>query len=287
MPLHIGLITADDSAAYNDFYAELLRSGFGFQIYLYNALMQGSKAEKEICQALEHLGGMKNLDVIVVTRGGGSLADLSCFDSQAIAEQIAATPLPVLSGIGHEINITVTDLAAHTHQKTPTAVAQFLVGRVQAFLDELKEKFETVTAGAEERIQSQRRRLKDSALALQQGTTTYLKMHQHRMIRIQEVIKQRPLALLRDRQNSLMEQKKILKRAAEILLANSRSKVVTYQKMVDIVHPAHTIKRGFSITRTKDGSVLRSVQRVKVDQELSTEVADGIIASAVTGVEKV
>src|SRR3989338_8247648 len=80
VPLNIGLVTSDDSAAYHDFCAELRHSGFGFRVFLYNALMQGSKAEKEICQGVEQLGGMEGPEVIVITRGGGSIADLSCFD---------------------------------------------------------------------------------------------------------------------------------------------------------------------------------------------------------------
>src|SRR3989338_8864329 len=80
VPLNIGLVTSDDSAAYHDFCAELRHSGFGFRVFLYNALMQGSKAEKEICKGVEQLGGMAGPEVIVITRGGGSIADLSCFD---------------------------------------------------------------------------------------------------------------------------------------------------------------------------------------------------------------
>ena len=131
VPLRVGLVTADDSAAYNDFRSELHRSGFGFRVYMRNALMQGKSAEKDICKAIAELSKGKNLDAIVITRGGGSIADLSCFDSQMIAEKVAACPLPVLSGIGHEINMSITDMAAHTYAKTPTAIAQFLVNRVQ------------------------------------------------------------------------------------------------------------------------------------------------------------
>ena len=286
VPLRIGLVTSDDSAAYNDFFSELNHSGFGFQIFLYNALMQGGKAEAEICRAVDTLGRMENLDAVVITRGGGSIADLSCFDSQKIAEQIAECPLAVLCGIGHEINITVADLAAHTYQKTPTAIAQFLVSRVQAFLDDLDEKFGSITETALEKISCGQQRLKNGALALQTGTTAYLKSHRERIVGIQEIIRQRPAVLLRERRNKLDDRSRTLAKTAKGLLAGNRLKVMNYQKMIDMVDPVNTLKRGFSITRDKNGAVLKSIQAVRPDGGLSTEVADGIITSTVVKTEK-
>ena len=281
VPLNVGLVTSDDSAAYNDFCSELRLSGFGFRVFLYNALMQGNKAEKEICQGIKTLGGMEEPEVIVITRGGGSIADLSSFDSRKIAETIAACPLPVLSGIGHEINLTVTDLAVHTYQKTPTAVAQFLVTRVQMFLDDLDAKMEFISREALIQLEEEQRRLKDNALALQAGTTAYLKAHRAKLIGLQEVIRQRPVLFLKSRREFLQEQRKLLEKEAWTFLANSRLKVMNYRKMVDMVHPENTLRRGFSITRTPDGSILKSVRSVQAKAELITEVSDGSIMSSV------
>ena len=155
VPLRVGLITSDDSAAYNDFVSEFRKSGFGFQVYLRNSLMQGQKAEEDVCQAFQILNAQE-LDVIVLTRGGGSIADLSCFDSQKIAEAIASSEIPVLCGIGHEINTTIADLAAHTYAKTPTAVAQLLVHHVRSFLEELEEKLNVVIENIQDKLLRQK-----------------------------------------------------------------------------------------------------------------------------------
>ena len=170
VPLTIGLITSDDSAAYNDFISELRKSGYGFKVYLRNTLMQGKNAPKDVCRALAELQGIDGLETIVITRGGGSLAELSCFDSALIAEAVAACPVPVLSGIGHEINITVTDLASHTYAKTPTAIAQHLVTRVAEFLSGLDEQLERVIREAQTTLAGHKQHLKDLAGGLQQGT---------------------------------------------------------------------------------------------------------------------
>ena len=287
VPLRLGLVTADDSAAYNDLRSELKRSGFAFEVYLRNALMQGKSAEKDICAAIDQLAKIEKLDAIVITRGGGSIADLSCFDSQMIAEKIAACPLPVLSGIGHEINITITDLAAHTYAKTPTAIAQFLVNRVQAFLDEIDLKLEQVVEGAQAKINEEQQKLKDHAVSLQEHTRSYLKDHNEKMIRWQEIIRQRPAVLLRNYAKVLAEKQETVRKTAERSLVNSSRKLNGYQKMIDIVHPAHTIKRGFSITRTQDGKVLKHVSGLRPDGRLTTEVADGTVTSEIKKIQSI
>jgi len=281
VPLKIGLITSHDSAAHNDFYSELERSGFGFKVYLRNALMQGQKTEKDVCQALDELQQVKGLDAIVITRGGGSIADLSCFDSQAIAERIADCCVPVLSGIGHEINITITDMAAHTYAKTPTAIAQFLVNRVEGFLVDLDAKMTRIVEGARERIVEEKQRLKDAALNLQRGTGKFLKDHNEQIIRVVEFMKSRPQAVLKDEQRTVGIEKERLGRVIKQRIEGEKMKLRNYQKMIDIVNPINTMRRGFSITRTCDGKVLRSVKDVGVKENIVTEVVDGSILSVV------
>ena len=287
VPLRVGLITADDSAAYNDFCSELKLSGFAFELYMHNALMQGKMAERDVCKALGTLSKIEGLDLIVITRGGGSIADLSCFDSQMIAEKIADCPLPVLSGIGHEINISITDMAAHTYAKTPTAIAQFLVNRVQVFLDELEEKMEQIAEGAQEKIEEEQQKLKSYAIGLQNNTRSYLKGHSERIVRLQEIIRQKAALLLKDHSRSLADIESAVKRLTNAHLNNNRVKLASYERMIDNFHPSNTIKRGFSITRTKDGRAVKNVSSVCLADELVTEVSDGRITSEVGYIKKI
>ncbi len=281
VPLRVGLITSDDSAAYNDFYSELERSGFGFRIHLRNTLMQGARTEKDVCKALDALERIKNLDVIVITRGGGSIADLACFDSQRIAERIAASSIPVLSGIGHEINMGITDMAAHTYAKTPTAIAQFLVNRVEGFLTDIEEKIAKIIERAKERVYEQKQRLKNTALSLQRETGRFLKDHNEHVIRVEEFMKSRPVALLRDSRRGLTAEKEQLSQRIKRRIEYEKIKLKNYQKIIDIVHPVNTMKRGFSITRTNQGKILKSIKDVSETEEIMTEVEDGIFRSVV------
>ena len=117
-----------------DFVDELRRSGFAWQLTVVHVPVQGSGADQKIARAIDVLAGdgrSDGVDVIAIVRGGGSRLDLSTFDSEAIGRAIAGPPIPVLTGIGHEIDMSVADVVAHQSFKTPTACAVALVDRVR------------------------------------------------------------------------------------------------------------------------------------------------------------
>lgn len=303
VPLRIGLITSDDSAAYNDFIDEIGRSGFHFEIYVRNTLMQGKKTEQDVCDGLDELGQVKNLDAIVITRGGGSLADLACFDSKLIAEKIARMPMPILTGIGHEINLSIADLAAHTYEKTPTAIAQFLIARVQVFLDRLNANEDRLKNMLMDLFAERKQYLKNLAMDLQQGTMRYLKEHQVHVIRMNEKLSDIPRRILKEKKNALVrlagqlnqtsvrllrEEQRGLERFKDNIIRISENRILqdqrkieSFQKMVDFIHPVNTMKRGFSVMRNSAGKSIRTIEEVKNADILTTEVVNGFIQSEV------
>lgn len=148
LPLRIGLITSTLSAAYNDFIKTLTDSKYGFKIYLADAMMQGDQTEKSIIRALDTLCQLR-VDLILITRGGGSKTDLYYLDNESIARKIASCSIPVWTGIGHEIDTSVLDYVANKSFKTPTAIAEELVARfvqMQRQLDESANSLKTVWA---------------------------------------------------------------------------------------------------------------------------------------------
>ena len=132
LPLNIGLITSQGSAAHNDFVSMIKRSGFAFEITLVPAKMQGQNTENDIIEALGKLRSFNDLDVVCIIRGGGAKTDLVFFDSYALCKAVALFPLPVLTGIGHEIDESLLDKVAHTHLITPTDCAKFLISKIDA-----------------------------------------------------------------------------------------------------------------------------------------------------------
>jgi exodeoxyribonuclease VII large subunit len=126
-PLRVGLVTAAGSAAYQDFTSVLLQSGYSFRMYFAAARMQGEATETTVLRAIEKLARMP-LDVICLVRGGGSKTDLVYFDSERICRAIAQCRIPVITGIGHEIDNSLADLVAYADKITPTDCAKFLEG---------------------------------------------------------------------------------------------------------------------------------------------------------------
>lgn len=286
VPLNIGLITAYDSAAYNDFLSELKASGYRFKVFLRKSQMQGKGAEQDISQAVRELNALKDLDVIVVTRGGGSLAELSCFDSQLIAQALADSAIPVVSGIGHEINITITDLAAHTYQKTPTAVAKFLVDRVSSFLTDLQEKGYAALDMARRRLETENRRLHQTAMDLQTQTTAFLRAHEQHLLQCREFVRRQPFQSL-DQQGQKMRQIQTdLLRSAKQQLKLNRERMSGYQRLVELADPKNTLKRGFSITRRESGELVRGIGGLKAKEKIITQLPDGQLQSQVIVIEK-
>lgn len=127
LPQRIGLITSDGSAAYYDFMQTITASGYGFVVEVADSTMQGEKTEASVIRSLRALSGL-DLDLVVICRGGGSKTDLFWLDNEAIAREIAGHPHPVWTGIGHEIDVSVLDVMAHQSFKTPTAIAEEIVG---------------------------------------------------------------------------------------------------------------------------------------------------------------
>ncbi|MCF8359620.1 MAG: exodeoxyribonuclease VII large subunit [Prolixibacteraceae bacterium] len=130
IPSRIAIISSPTAAGYEDFMNQLENNASGYSFYtkLFQATMQGADAPRSIIMALDEVFEMADrFDVLVIIRGGGSQIDLGCFDDYELAMHVAQFPLPVLTGIGHEKDETVTDIVAHTKLKTPTAVAQYLI----------------------------------------------------------------------------------------------------------------------------------------------------------------
>lgn len=127
LPLRVGLVTAPGSAAMEDFVTTLRESGYPFEVFLCASPMQGEAAASGVANALARLAEVPDISVVVITRGGGSAADLSCFNDERIGRAIASCPVPVISGIGHEVDSTLPDFVCHTRAKTPTHAASLLV----------------------------------------------------------------------------------------------------------------------------------------------------------------
>jgi exodeoxyribonuclease VII large subunit len=168
LPLKLGLITSSGSAAYNDFIQTLTASGYGFKVYLADAMMQGDQTERSVLRGLDALARL-DVELVLIVRGGGSKTDLYFLDNEAIARRIAGYPKPVWTGIGHEIDTSILDYVANKAFKTPTAAAEELVARYVQMRRQLDEAANTLKTVWAYRWKSDRDYLARAVIGIQQG----------------------------------------------------------------------------------------------------------------------
>jgi exodeoxyribonuclease VII large subunit len=302
-PLRVGLVTSEGSAAEADFVDELRRSGFAFRVLLVDSRVQGFDAARSISSAVRVLATHRP-DVIAVVRGGGARTDLAAFDDEAVARAIAACPVPVLTGIGHEVDTSVADEVAHTSAKTPTACAQLLVGRVAALAGSLERTWAAIATRGARTLRHHDDRLLVHARHLSRGTRVALDGSGDRLDTVAERARRAARAGL-DRAGHRLDTHRgrvtgaarSHLRAAEVLvaagerrvahrapraLAESERAIEALDARLRSLDPDRTLARGWSITRGPDGSVVRSPDDVRPGDALVTRVAGGELRSTVS-----
>jgi exodeoxyribonuclease VII large subunit len=301
LPLRVALITSDGSAAYHDFLSSLEESGFGFEVFFIHAAVQGKEAEREVVSALGMLPSLP-VDCAVLIRGGGSRADLAVFDSQGISEAVAQAPVPVLTGLGHEIDQAIADLVAHTAFKTPTKVAEFLVERVASAerrLNELRKALarhalEPLRRGRESLGRAQRglslvrHRLAAAAARLGQLSEILSRVGQWTVDgqdrRLQVLLRRLADAGPRNLAAARYEANLVAKRIAVQTVASLREKravVEGWQRLCRQLSPERTLERGFSVTRDSKGNLLRNPRQVVAGERITSHLAGGDLVSHV------
>ena len=284
VPLRVGLVTSTGSAAAEDFLTELRQSGLGFQVMACDSRVQGDLAAPGLIAGLRTLY-RRDLDVIVVIRGGGSRGDLAVFDNEALARCIAEAPTPVFTGIGHEIDSSVADAVAHTALKTPTAAAAELVGRVRGFAEQAEGRWEIIRAlslGFGSRAEKQlAERATRVARAGRSGSAQALAGLEARGQRVSHAAH----AGLRAAEVQLDSYAEALPRRADRILRATTTNLDHLDARVRALDPAVLLRRGWSITRNVDGSVISRVAQVKPGDTIVTEVLDGTIVSNVSVID--
>jgi exodeoxyribonuclease VII large subunit len=259
MPTRIALVTADESAAKADFLHSLTESGLPWDVVFIDSRVQGAGAEVTIAAALR-TADRSGVDVIALVRGGGSRLDLAVFDHELVARSIAAMRTPVFTGIGHEIDTSVADVVAHTASKTPTACAEALV---EIAMDVVRRSEEAWTGIAEivtHVLDAERARLSSHARRAALGARSRLTVEQHRM-------------------GSFVER---IERSTSSGLRAAAARLDVLGARTDAVDPIRTLARGWSITRTAAGTVVRRAGDVAVGDELVTTLAEGSVTTTVT-----
>lgn len=305
VPQRIAIISSATAAGYQDFIHQVTHQPYGyhFNLTLFPAVMQGKDAEQTLIGALEEIYEREeDFDLVVIIRGGGSQADLSCFDNYRLASYIAQFPLPVLTGIGHEKDETVADLVAFTNLKTPTAVAEFILNRVLEF----EERMNDISAGIYQKVKEKIFRhhtfLEHYAYSMQVLLQKQLNEHmrkidllKHGIIYTTENIyhtQKKRLYVYKDNLTQKMpvyflsldreirKHKELLIRHSRQYLLEIKYKLDIKQKSLTYLNPENILQRGYSITRIGDKAI-KNAQTVRQGDIMTTRFFKGKIKSKV------
>lgn len=285
-PLRVGVVTSVDSAAWADFSHEIERSGLGFQLRVIDVRVQGEWAVGMITTALRSLGRHDDLDALVLIRGGGARSELATFDAEEIAMAIATSPLPVLTGLGHEIDRSVADEVAHTALKTPTACATALVERVQAFSQRSELAWSAISRVAERALGSSEGRLHEVALGIRHRTLGAVERGDERLRQRAQRLRTGADRLV-ERADARLDTATAAMRRAPGRLDPEARHLDAVAARVRLLDPVTTMARGWSITRTADGRTVRDAADLAPGTEIVTTFARGSASSRVESVESV
>ncbi|EKL5295309.1 exodeoxyribonuclease VII large subunit [Vibrio parahaemolyticus] len=305
-PKRVGIITSKTGAALYDILDVLKRRDPSLPVVIYPTMVQGDDAAIQIAQAIGRANSRNECDVLIVGRGGGSLEDLWCFNNEILARTIAASQIPIISAVGHEVDMTIADFVADVRAPTPSAAAE-LVSRDNSHKDQSFVAKQHKLASAMRYYLAQQKQQSSQLLhRLERQHPSYQLQRQSQQLdeldmrlrrAIQRFINTRQQAVERKHHrlqlNSpvkhLAQQKSRLERVEHKLLDAMDRKLLTMRhqlaiaaEKLDTVSPLATLKRGYSITQTEQGKVVTSADDVKTGDLLVTRLANGEIHSTVS-----
>lgn len=281
IPLRVGVVTSVGTAAWHDFHDELVRSGFGFDLRVCDTRVQGEWAERSVAAAIRTLAARRDLDCVVVIRGGGARNELATFDAEPIALAIATSPLPVLTGLGHEVDRSVADEVAHTALKTPTACAGALVDAVAGYRGAVGERWVAIEALARRDVAAAGSALSDRAHRIARRTHAAVERADERLSTRVERIRAAPVRQLAAADRHVRGAAEQLAVRAPRVLAGRGRELDSAAVRLALLDPVNLLRRGWSITRTGDGTLVRSTADVAPGAVITTQVADGHLTSRI------
>lgn len=283
LPRRIAVITSPTAAGYEDFLNQLIhnRAGYPFYTRLFPALMQGERTEESVIAALDRIYRYIDcFDVVVIIRGGGATSDLNSFDSYLLAANCAQFPLPVITGIGHERDDTVLDMVAHTRMKTPTAVAEFLIARMDTAAEELDSLQQAVCTGATGILQKQKSFLQLLGSRLPALAINRIERNRALLQRLGTQLPATASSLLQRKASALETIQLRLKNRVENSLAEKNRFIQLTEQFVRMASPDYVLKRGYSLT-LREGRIVKHAAELDAGDELVTRFADGEVHSSV------
>lgn len=294
---HIGVVTSPTGAAVKDILSVLKRRFPAIKVSIFPTAVQGDDAPAQIVNALTDANGCEQLDALIVSRGGGSLEDLWSFNNEMVARAIAASRLPIISAVGHEVDFTIADFVADLRAPTPSAAAELVspdsqqvqnqLYRLQQSLSESLQRnfigFKQQLTHLQKRLQHPGSKLQQQAqlldhldIRLVRAMQNKLKESQQQSNQLVDYLRiQTPKKQIQDGNRQITDSLKKLTKAITQKQQSMQLKLEQNMHLLDTVSPLKTLSRGYAVIRNADGEVVNSVAKVSHDDCLTGQLADG------------
>jgi exodeoxyribonuclease VII large subunit len=315
LPKGIAIITSRSGAAIHDVLSVIARRFPSIPVKLFPVPVQGAEAAPAICRALQLIGdhaaaGELDCDVILLVRGGGSLEDLWSFNEESVARAIFDCQLPVVSGVGHEVDVTIADYVADFRAATPTAAAETVTPdqtswlqsfdwyqqRLQQLVKSRIERYQEKTHWLHRRLQQQhpenqvqrsRQRSDELIRRLFRYSQSMLAFRHSKLATNRAKLNaQNPVSLIKQNQQTTRFLASRLQQATLNGLTHKKSQLSNTARTLNAISPLQTLERGYSITLNSEGVAILSVEQVKAEDRIKTLVHDGHIISHVESCSK-
>ncbi|MDG2793029.1 exodeoxyribonuclease VII large subunit [Vibrio parahaemolyticus] len=305
-PKRVGIITSKTGAALYDILDVLKRRDPSLPVVIYPTMVQGDDAAIQIAQAIGRANSRNECDVLIVGRGGGSLEDLWCFNNEILARTIAASQIPIISAVGHEVDLTIADFVADVRAPTPSAAAELvsrdnshkdqslvakqhkLASAMRYYLAQQKQQSAQLLHRLERQhpsyqLQRQSQQLDELDMRLRRAMQRFIDTRQQAVERKHHRLQlNSPIKHLAQQKSRLERVEHKLMDAMDRKLLTMRHQLAIAAEKLDTVSPLATLKRGYSITQTDQGKVVTSADDVKTGDLLVTRLANGEIHSTVS-----
>jgi exodeoxyribonuclease VII large subunit len=280
MPRAVGIVTSAQAAALQDVLTALRRRAPHVQVLVAPALVQGAGAPASVCAALERLYQRTDIDTIVLVRGGGSMEDLWAFNDEQLARQIVRSPVPLITGIGHETDFTIADFCADVRAPTPTAAAELCAPQRAELLTELDglalrlvQRMRHQLDNQAQRVDTLQHRLGRPAERLQRESLRL----QHQRLQLHQALR-RPWPVQRQR---LQWVEQALQRSMQQSLQQGHQCVERWATQLQLLDPRRVLQRGYALLQDEQGRAVTRAQSIVVGQHLHATLMDGEVVVTV------
>src|SRR5437879_610114 len=275
-PRKIGVVTSPSGAAIRDVLRVIGRRFGELHIVIAPARVQGDGAAEEIAQGLRDLNALGDVDVIIVGRGGGSLEDLWAFNEEVVARAIAGSKAPVVSAVGHEVDFTIADFVADLRAPTPSAAAELVVREKQAVVDTLDALRLRLDRAVRRPLSDLERRVDELSLRLRRAMTGELRHASHRVEMLTSTLRSTsPVARVATGRHRLERLDARLAAAVARSCDQSRGRLRALVAKLDSLSPLAVLGRGYSLTRTAAGAIVRSARAVRAGDDVRVLLHEG------------